>query len=130
MPLNWRTAQHQIDLIITIPKPSQVLNTPERSLAICNRRIHVMLFAMLIHTEALKSQVSAGAIMRLHGPGQEERGFHVEVLNTVFHDGEFDGDDARHFDGAAEGNLPVALREVEVADAEFGAGNVDGEEGA
>ena len=68
--------------------------------------------------------------MRLDGPGQEDWGFHVEVLHPVLHHGQFDGDDACHFDRAAEGDLPVALAEVEVAHAEFGTGDVHRQERA
>lgn len=49
------------------------------------------------------------------------------MLHTTFHDAELDGDDAGHFNRAAEGNLTVALTEVQVANAELCAGDVDGE---
>lgn len=65
--------------------------------------------------------------MRLHGSGQEQRALHPQVRHSVLHDGELDGDDAGHFDGAAKGDFAVALGEVQVANAEFGAFDVHGE---
>lgn len=50
------------------------------------------------------------------------------MFDAALHDGQLQRDDAGHLDGAAEGDFAVALREVEVADAELGARDVDGEE--
>lgn len=68
-----------------------------------------MLFPILVDTEALESEISPGAIVRLHGAGEEDGGFGAEVGHAVFHHGEFERDDAGHFDGAAEGDFAVTL---------------------
>lgn len=130
MPLNRRTAQHQIGLIIIIAETSQVLNRPQTSLPIRHGGIEIVLLALLIHAETLEREIASRTIMRLDGTGKEDGGFHVEVLHAVLHHGQLDGDDACHFNRAAEGDLPVALAEVEVADAELRAGYVHGQEGA
>ena len=127
MPLNRRTTQQQICLIIIIPKPPQILNTPQRRLPIRHRRIQIMLLPILINAEALKRQIPARSIVGLHWPWEEKRGFHAQVRHAVLHDVELDRDDAGHFDGAAEADLAVSLGEVQVANAEFSALDVHGE---
>ena len=87
-----------------------------------------MLHPLLIDTESLKRQIPAGSIMRFHGSGQEKGTLHVQILHPTLHHGQLQRDDTSHLDRTAEGYLPVALREVEVADAELGPGDVDGEE--
>lgn len=127
MPLNRRAAQQQIDLIIVVPEPLQVLDAPQRRLPVRHRRVQVMLLAVLVHAEALKRQVPARAELRLHRAGDEHRALHAQVAHPALHHAEPERDHAGHLDGAAEGNLPVALREVQVADAELGARDVDRE---
>ena len=87
-----------------------------------------MLHPLLVHAEAFKREVASGPVMRLHGARQKEGALHIQMLDATFHEREFERDDACHFDGAAKGDFAVALGEVEVADGEFGAGDVDGEE--
>ena len=88
-----------------------------------------MLLPILVHAEAFKCQVAAWPEMRLHGSRQENGRFHGQIGHSVLHYRELHSDDTCHFDGAAKGNLAVALREVEIADAEFGSRDVDGEVG-
>ena len=127
MPLNRRATQQQIRLIIIIPEPPQIFDTPQRCLPVRHRRIQIVLLALLVNAEPFKCQVPARSIMRFDRPGEEQGRFHAEVSHAVFHDGEFDGDDAGHFYGTTERDFAVALGEVEVADAEFGAFHMDGE---
>lgn len=68
-----------------------------------------MLHALLVDAEALKRQVPARSVVRLHGPRQEERALHVQMLDAALHDGQLQRDDAGHLDGAAEGDFAVAL---------------------
>jgi hypothetical protein len=109
MALHRRTTQQQIHLIIIVPKPSQILNDPQRRLPIRHRRIHVVLPPILIDAEPFKREVATGAELGLHGPLVEDGGFHAEVRHPVFHHGELQRDDAGHFDGAAEGDFAVAF---------------------
>ena len=87
-----------------------------------------MLHALLVDAESLKSQIPTRSVMGLHGSRQEKRALHVQILHAALHHRQLQCDDPGHFNRAAERDLPVSLREVEVADAEFGAGNVDREE--
>lgn len=98
----------------------QILNDPKTSLPIRHRSIEVMLLALLIHTESLKVNIPSRAKLRLDRAGDVNRTLHAQLLHAALHDREFDGDDAGHLDGAAERDLPVALREVQVAHAELG----------
>lgn len=109
MPLHRRTAQQQIDLIVIIAKAPQILNDPQGGLPIRHGGIHVVLLAVLVDAEALEGEVAAGSKLRFHGALLEDGGFDAEVGQAVFHDAEFEGDDAGHFDGAAEGDFAVAL---------------------
>lgn len=87
-----------------------------------------MLHPLLVHAEALERQIPARSVMGLDRTRQEQGALHVQVLHAALHHGQFQRDDACHLDGAAEGNLAVALAEMEIADAEFGPGDVDREE--
>lgn len=109
MPLHGRTAQQQIDLIVTIAKSPQILDHPERRLPIRHAGIHVVLLAVFVDAEAFEGEVAAGAELRLDGALVEDWGFHAQVGHAVFHDAEFERDDAGHLDGATEGDFAVAL---------------------
>jgi hypothetical protein len=86
-----------------------------------------MLFARLIHAEPLEVNIPTRPKLGLHGSGNIDWGLHAELSHATLHDAELERDDAGHFDGATETDLAVALREVQVADAEFRAGHVDGQ---
>ena len=75
MPLHRRTTQQQINLIIIIPESFQVFDTPQRRLSIRDRRIHVMLFAVLIYTKPFKIDVAAWTKLGLHGSGDVDGRF-------------------------------------------------------
>ena len=92
-----------------LTKPSQILNHSQTSLTIRHRSIEIMLFTLLIHTKALKVDVPPRTELRLHWTREVDGTLHVELLHAALHDTEFDGDDACHFDGAAEGDFAVAL---------------------
>lgn len=86
-----------------------------------------MLLAMLVDREALEVDVPAGAELGLHGPGDVDGRLEAQVRHAVFDHLEVDGDDARHFDGAAEADLPVSLGEVKIADGKLRPRHVDGQ---
>lgn len=81
----------------------QVLNTPQTRLPIRNRRVEIMLLAILVHRESLEINIPARSKLRLDRTWDVDGRLHPELRDAVFHDGEFDRDDAGHFDGAAEG---------------------------
>lgn len=83
-----------------------------------------MLFARLIHTKPLKINIPPGAKLGLHRTRYVNGALHIQLGDASLHDAKLEGNDACHFNGAAKGNLAVALAKVQVADAEFGAGNV------
>ena len=79
-----------------------------------------MLLALMINAETLESQVPPRPIMRLDRSGQENRTLHAQVLHPVLHHRELQRDNASNLDSAAERNLPITLRKMQVTDAEFG----------
>lgn len=53
MTLNWCTAEQQIDLIIIVAVPLEVFDDSETALSVCDCRVVVVLFAVLVDREAL-----------------------------------------------------------------------------
>ena len=130
MALDGGAAEQQVDLVVVVAEAFQILDDSEGGLAVRDGGVHVVLFAVLVDRKALEGEHAARAELRFDRAGEEDRGFaadHAELGLAVFHDVEFEGDDSRDLDGAAEGDLAVALAEVEVADGEFRAFDVDGE---
>jgi len=112
MALDRNAAQHQIDLIVTVPIALEVLDDAKTRLAIRDRGIHVVLLALLINAETLKVNHSSGTELRLDRAGNVNWRFaadHAELGLAILDDFDLDGDDARHLDGAAEGDFTVAL---------------------
>lgn len=124
MALHRRTTEQQVNLVIIVAEASQVLDHPQGRLSVRHRGIHVMLLAVLVDAEAFEGEVATGPELRLHGARVEDGRFHAEIGHAAFHDAEFQGDDAGHFDGAAEGYFAVALcirkRMVELVWEDFG----------
>jgi hypothetical protein len=87
-----------------------------------------MLLPMLIHTKPLKIYIPPRSKLRLHGTRDIDRTLHIQLLHPAFHDAELEGYHARHLNRAAEGDLAVALAEMQVPYAELGTGDVDREE--
>jgi hypothetical protein len=67
------------------------------------------LFSLLIHRKALKVDIPARPKLWLNGAGHVDGALEPQVGDAVLEDLEVDGDDAGHLDGAAEGDLAVAL---------------------
>ena len=112
MTLDRDTAQHQIDLIVIIPIPLQVFNDPQTTLPVRHRGVHIVLLAVLVNTESLKVYHPAWTELWLYRTWHEDGRFavdHAEFLLAVFDHIKLDGDDAGDLDGAAEGDLAVAL---------------------
>lgn len=95
---------------------SQILNDTQTRLAICHRRIEIMLLAVLIHGEAFKVDVSPWTKLRLDRAGDVDGTLHSKMSHPTLHHGELDCDNPGHFDGAAEADLAIALREVQISD--------------
>lgn len=127
MPLDRRTRKQEVDLVITVPEPPQVLNHPQRRLPVRHIDVEVVLLAVLVDAEAFKVNVPTGAELRLDGTRDVDGGFQAQVGHAVLHDLEVDGNDPRHLDSTTKGDFAVALREVQVTDRELGAGDVHGE---
>ena len=86
-----------------------------------------MLLPPLIHAKPLKIQHPPRPKTRLHRPRYVNRGFHIQRFHPALHHAELQRNHPSHLDRPAETNLPVALREMQIPDAELGAGHVDGE---
>jgi hypothetical protein len=110
--LDGDAAEHQIDLVVIIAVPLQIFDDPEATLAVRDRGVHVVLFAVLVDAEALEVDHAAWGELRLHGARDVDWGlaaFHAELLLAAFKDVEFDRYDPRDLDCAAERDLAVAL---------------------
>lgn len=81
----------------------------QAGLSVGHRDVHVVLLAMLVDREALKVDVPARAKLRLHGPGQVDGRLEAQISHAVLDHLEVYRNDAGHLDGAAEGDLAVAL---------------------
>jgi hypothetical protein len=68
-----------------------------------------MLFTVLINTEALEVDVPPWTKLWLDGTRLIDWRFHAKLLHSILHDGEFESDNARHFDCAAKGDFSVTL---------------------
>jgi hypothetical protein len=74
---------------------------------------------MLINREPLESKVATRTVMRFNWSWEIDWRFHSQIRHAILHDFEINGDNTRHLDSSAEGNL---------ADTEFCSLNVDWEE--
>ena len=83
---------------------------------------------MLINREPLESQVATRTVMRFNWSWEIDWRFHSQIRHSILHDFEIDGDNTRHLDSSTEGDLTVALREVQITDTEFRSLDVDWEE--
>lgn len=84
-----------------------------------------MLLPILIDTEPLEIDISSRPKLRLHWPRDVNWRLHPQLCHAALHDGEFDGNDARHLDGAAERNLTISLAEMQIAHRELRPGYVN-----
>lgn len=112
MTFDGDTTQHQIDLVVTVPEPSEVLDDPQTGLTVGHGGVHVVLFAVFVDAEPFKVDHPTWAELRLHGPGDVNWGLasdHAEFLLAVLDDLELDGDFAGDFDGATKGDFSVSL---------------------
>ena len=60
MALNRDTAEHQVDLVVGIAVPLEVFNHAEAGLAVRDRGVHVVLFAVFVDGEAFEVDHAAG----------------------------------------------------------------------
>jgi hypothetical protein len=109
MPLHRRTTQQQIDLIIIVSKPPQILDHAQGGLAIRDGGIHVVLAAVFVDAEALEGEVAAGPELGLHGARQEDGRLEAQVGDPVRHHAQLHRDRSGHLDRAAEGDFAVAF---------------------
>lgn len=125
--LDRRGAEQQVDLVIVVAVAAEVLDGPEAGLAVGDRRVEVVLLAVLVDREALEGEIPAWTEVWLHGTGEVHGGLEAHLRHAVLDHGELDRDDARHLDGTAEGDLAVSLGEVQVSNGEFRAGDMHGQ---
>lgn len=92
----------------------QILDTPQGSLPVRDRRIQIILLPIMIDTKALKRQIPPRTIMRLHRPRQEQWALHRQLLHPILHHTQFQRNDTSDLDGATEANLSIALAEMKV----------------
>src|SRR5690242_12193005 len=125
MTLARRGAEDRIGLRAGVTELLQILDRIQAGLAIGDVNVEIMLLTLLVNRDALEDQIVL--VVR-----RDRRRLEHWILDAVFGDAILDQTDldmqpARHFDGAAEGNLAVALAEVQVTHRETAAGHVDRE---
>jgi hypothetical protein len=81
---------------------------------------------VFIDREALKVDVPARAELGLNRAWDVDGTLQAHLGHTVFDDLKVDRDDTCHLDGAAERDLAITLREVQVTDRELGTRHMDG----
>ena len=97
-----RTREQKVNLVVVISKALEVLDTTQRSLAVCDSGIHVVLLAVLVDTETLKVDVSARTELWLDRTGNVDRTLETQIGHTILHDGKLERDLSCHLDGTTE----------------------------
>ena len=129
MPLMWpwhrRGAEDRVGLGAGVAELLQVLDRVEAGLAIGDVDVEVVLLALLVDRDAFEDQVIV--VVRPIGLGLKIGFLMPYFAMPPLISSTLQMQPARHLDGAAEGDLAVALGEVEVAHREPGALHVDRE---
>ena len=125
MALARRGSQDRIGLRTGIAELLEVLDRVQAGLPIGDMHVEVMLLALLVDRDAFEDQIVF--VVR-----RDRRRLEYRILDAVFRyavldDVDLDMQPARHLDRAAEGDLAVALAEMQVAHRETAAGNIDRE---
>src|SRR5207244_3469995 len=112
MSLARRGTEDRIGLRAGIAELLQILDRVEARLAIGNVDVEIVLLALLVDRDAFEDQIVL--VVR-----RDRRRLEHGILDAVFGDAVLDDVDlevqpARHLDGAAEGDLAVALAEMQV----------------
>ncbi len=120
-----RGAQDRIGLRAGIAELLEILDRVQAGLPVGDVDVEVMLLAVLVDRDAFEDQIVL--VVR-----RDRRRLEHGILDAVFGDAVLDDVDldvqpAGHFDGAAEGDLAVALAEVQIAHREPAAGHIDRE---
>lgn len=105
VPFNGDTAQHQVDLVVTVAESAEVFDDAKAALAVGDGGVHVMLLAVLVDAEALEVDHPAGAELRLHGSWDVDGRFasdHPELGLSVLDHVELDRDHPGDFNRPAE----------------------------
>lgn len=76
-----------------LTKLLEILNRTQTRLAICDRRVHEVLLALLIDGEALKRQIARRAKELLNIAGSEDGTRNASLLHAILQQIELDGDD-------------------------------------
>src|ERR1700731_976526 len=121
--LTRRRSQNRVSLRAGIAELLEVLDRVQASLPIGDMYIEVMLLTLLVDRDALEDQIVL--VVR-----RDWRRLEYGVLDAVFGDAVLDDVDlemqpAGHLDRAAEGDLAVALAEMQVAHRKPAARHID-----
>lgn len=127
MTLHGRATEQEIDLVIVVPVPTQILDNAHTGLTIGNCRVKEMLLAIMVDAEPFERQITPGSKLGLYRAWMEDGRLHAHLCHSVLNHVEFDGDHTGHLDGTAERDFAVPLGEVKVPDGELSARDVDGE---
>jgi len=106
--LDWCAAEKQVDLVIAVAVPSEILDHSQAALAICNRCIVVVLLAVLINREAFEVEHSTWSKLGLDWTGYKDWRFttdHTQLCLTTLDDLEVNGNNTCYFNSSTERDL-------------------------
>src|SRR5216684_8367872 len=112
MPLHWRRAEDGISLRLRVAELGEVLDRVEAGLAIGDVDIEIVLLAPFVDRDALEDQIVV--VGRRDRRRLEDRVLDAVFRHPVLDDVDLEVEPAGHLDGAAEGDLAVALTEMQV----------------
>lgn len=121
MALDGRATREQINLIISVAEPAEVLYDPHGCLAIRHGGVHVVLPAPFADAEALEGEVTAGAEVRFDWPLLEDGGFMPSSAMPFFMTLDLSVILPAISTAPEKDISPSPLREMEVANTELGA---------
>src|SRR5215211_3732947 len=123
-PLDRGRAEQQVGLLTRVAELLQVLDGVQARPLVGQGGVHVVVgVGVVVDRDA--DERDELAVARLDPTRQEDRvGGDPVLLHAALDQVDAEVDEAAHLDGAAEGDLPVALAEVEVAAGQLGPGHV------
>src|SRR5262249_19054218 len=113
----------RIGLLAGITEVLQIVDGIETGPAIGDGHVDIVLLAFIIDGQALEHQELR--IARFNRARLEDGLLQSVLLHSTLDQVDMEVDEARHLDGAAEGDLAIALREMKVAGRESRAFDID-----
>src|SRR5215218_2132582 len=124
--LDGSRAEQQVGLLAGVAEGLEVLDGVQAGPLVGQGGVHVVVGVGVV-VDRDPDERDELAVARLDPTRQEDRvGADPVLLHAALDQVDAEVDEAAHLDGAAEGDLPVALAEVQVAAGQLGPGNMHG----